>query len=128
MNPFRINLKNLILKIKQNYFLLALSLASLYISLSIYFGLILGYLSGRIFAGKKEKEPGIIKSLIFHLKDWRIHIHHWFWALGVLIFGFIGDFYFPHIVYGFLGGVTLHGIYSYNDWYIVIGKRVSKPR
>jgi len=117
-------IKKAVQKIKANYVLVLLSLIFLYSSLSIYMGMILGYLSGRIFAGKKEKEQGIIKSLIIHLKDWQIHIHHWFWAVGLLALAFVFNWYFPKLAYGFLGGVALHGFYSYGDWYKIITKIV----
>jgi len=87
-------------------------------------GLILGYYLTKFFAGEKPGKEGKIKSLIISVKQWKIHLHHWFVGL---IFLFISLFYdilpLPQFFLGVLGGVCLQGL-TYSDWYRIITKQV----
>jgi len=94
------------------------------ISLEIFFGLIIGYLAGKFFSGKKAGQSGIIKSITFKIGSYKLHFHHWLVCTGIL--AVISIYYPPPIFtqfsYGFLGGLIFQGIFSYPDWYKMITK------
>lgn len=88
-----------------------------FLSLEMYLGSLLGYFSFKFFTGK-------IPSLVFNIKKWRIHIHHWLYGLIILISALRFDFLpFPQFSFGFLTGMIFQGIYCYQDWYRVLMKR-----
>jgi len=94
-------------------------------SLEVYLGALLGYFSFKFFSGKDAGYPGKIKSLAFNLGNYRIHLHHWFYGLGILVFVLLLglSFPFPQFSFGFLGGLVFQGISSYPDWHRILFKR-----
>ncbi len=84
----------------------------------------MGYFAAKYLSGKKEGFQGKIKSLIFYLGKWKIHLHHWFLLSLFAIFLFVSGIYysFPHLFLGFLGGLAFQGIYCYGDWHKIIKK------
>lgn len=93
------------------------------ISLQAFLGALCGYFFTKLLAAKEAGKPGKIKSLIFEIKNWRIHLHHWLIALGLLN---VFLFWQPPILFqfslGFLGGVVFQGISCYPDWHRIIVK------
>jgi hypothetical protein len=85
-------------------------------SFQTYFGAILGYYLAKNFSKK-------VKSLVFEIKSWRLHLHHWLVCLFVLIFSLFYDFLpFFGFSFGFLTGMIFQGIYCYNDWHKILIK------
>ena len=88
------------------------------ISMEIYFGVIFGYFLGKFLAGQETGQSGRLKSLIFHIGSYRVHLHHWFLGavllLSVILFNLALPF--PRFSYGFLGGCVIQGIHCYSDW------------
>jgi Kef-type K+ transport system membrane component KefB len=85
-------------------------------SFQIYFGAILGYYLAKNFSKK-------VRSLVFEIENWRLHLHHWLVCSLVLISSFFFDFLsLPNFVLGFLGGMIFQGIYCYDDWHKILIK------
>lgn len=94
------------------------------VSLPVFVGGVLGYFVGKYFAGDKTGQSGLLKSIILDIGNYRLHIHHWLMSLGILIIAFFDVFFsLPHVFFGLLGGMTIQGIYHYNDWRKVIIKK-----
>ncbi|MFH1657203.1 MAG: hypothetical protein ABH919_01935 [bacterium] len=110
---------------KLDWSVILLGLSSAYISLQICLGVITGYFLARIFSGKSPGEQGKIKSVIFRLGDYRLHLHHWLWGLVTLLAFLIFDYSFfnyDKFSYGFLGGLIFQGVFCYCDWKKIIVK------
>jgi hypothetical protein len=108
------------MKILKRKFLFAVPLAI--ISFEIYFGALIGYIGALILAGKETGKEGHIRSLIFDMGKYRLHLHHWVLGLGIIPLAihynlaFVSD----QFVIGMLGGLAYQGISCYNDWYQVL--------
>lgn len=110
------------INLKKSKALLGLPLAL--VSLEIYFGTLFGYFITKFFSGKETGSPGKIKSLIFNIGDYQLHLHHWLLGLMILIFTIWHQFLpFSHFSFGFLGGIIFQGISCYSDWYKVLTKQ-----
>lgn len=95
------------------------------LSVEIYLGMLAGYLAGKFLAGKKVGQPpAILKSLVFGVGSYKLHIHHWMYGSGILISSLSLNFLppWPQFSLGILGGVILQGIITYSDWYQIIKK------
>lgn len=96
------------------------------ISIEISIGIFIGYFVTKFFSGKQAGEVGIIKSIIFNIGKYRLHLHHWFLSLIILIIAttfYLFQFLFlPQFFYAFLGGIIIQGTYNYKDWHKVILK------
>lgn len=88
--------------------------------LILLLGIILGYYIAYVVAEKKSGKPGLIKSRIFKIKDYKIHLHHWVSSSIILIVLVLLDFY-NDIIYGFLIGVIIQGL-TYRDFYKILYK------
>ena len=116
-------MRELIQKIKTNKkFLLSIPVA--FISLEIYFGIILGYFFGKFISGKKTGQKGFIKPIIINFGNYKLHLHHWLLSLGILISNFLISFSlpFPQFSLSFLGGLMIQGILCYSDWHKILIK------
>jgi len=89
----------------------------------IYFGVIFGYLMTDFLAGKEAGLQGKIKSLIFSVGKWKIHLHHWLYGLGILVSLFFLSLPLPQISFGILAGMIFQGIFCYDDWRKIIIKQ-----
>jgi len=89
---------------------------------------LLGFVVCRWGGGKRIGERGRIKSIIIPIGRHKVHLHHWVIALLLIGLSFVQSvpFLSPAIVYGFLGGVAFHGIYSYADWHRILIPRHRK--
>ena len=97
--------------------------------LGFFTGSSIGYFTGKLFAGEKTGEVGLL-SLAFNLGQWHIHLHHWLISLMLLCFliFFLRKKYrlsplFFTFSAGFLVGWAFQGIYCYDDWYQIITKQ-----
>ncbi len=109
-------------KIIKPKFFIPLSVAL--VSFEVYLGMVLGYFLGKFFSGPETGQPGKVKSLIFHIKGRRIHLHHWLICFGILIFAALSSrLSLSFFSFGFLGGLMFHGIYCYSDWYKILTKK-----
>lgn len=96
----------------------------MFISLEFYLGLIFGYLLTKVLAGKKPGEQGFIKSLIFNIGSWRVHLHHWLIGAAILVSGVIFSFLsYTSFSFGFIGGMVYQGVRDYPDWPKIIAKK-----
>ena len=96
------------------------------ISIELYLGVLFGYFIGKYLSGRKMGErPRFWKSIVFRIGDYKIHLHHWLYSLGILV-SFASFSFFPvsgQLSLGFLTGVIFHGVVSYPDWYKVVIRR-----
>jgi len=106
---------------------IGLTIALALISLQLGLGIIVGYFTARFLSGKQTRQQGIIKSLIFRIGDYKLHLHHWLLSLGVLAFVFFFNLFHFHFFYGFIGGWVIQGIFSYSDWKKILIK-ISKSQ
>jgi len=108
-------------KLIKSKFFLGIPLAVF--SWEIYFGVILGYFLAKFFSGRETGFPGKIKSIVFNIGKWRIHLHHWLCGLGILISLFFINLPLPQFSFGLLGGFIFQGIFCYSDWSKIIIKQ-----
>ena len=105
-------------KRKRNFVVLSTSSTALIVFghlffLASWFG---GFLIAKILGSKETGSPSKIPSVILPLGICRVHLHHW--LISSVVMAFILPWFFSSVVlYGFLGGVTLQGIYCYDDWH-----------
>jgi len=102
---------------------IGLTIALALISLELGLGIIFGYFTARLLAGKKAGQQGIIKSLALQIGNYKLHLHHWLLSLGVLVFAFFFNLFHFHFFYGFIGGWVIQGVFSYKDWKKILIKR-----
>jgi hypothetical protein len=103
--------------------------AAVLLSFSYYLwcvGGILGYVGGKLAGGKTAGVKGRVKSIIFPLNKYQLHLHHWFIAVIILIVTVITDRYVitPQLFYGGMLGLAFQGVYCYDDWFHIIKKRI----
>ncbi len=95
-------------------------------ALPFYCGAVLGYLSAKYFAGRSTAQPGKVRSLVFNIGSYRVHLHHWTLS-GLLIASLhLKGLQFLELllgVSGFCAALIFHGIYSYTDWYKIISRK-----
>ena len=89
-----------------------------------FYGIFLGYIICFLLAGKSVGEKGIVPSVIFEIKDYRFHLHHWFLLSLLFLFQFFFKVSFSATMNGFIIGGILQGIYNYHDWYQIVTKIV----
>ena len=96
-----------------------------FVSPETFFGAIFGYFLGKIFGGQETGKGGIIKSIAFEIGNYRLHLHHWFIALGVLASTVFFNFSlpFPYFIWGVGGGLIFQGVSCYSDWSRIIIKK-----
>jgi len=90
--------------------------------LKFLYGMFLGYLICFFLAGKSVGEKGIVPSIIFTIKNYRFHLHHWFLLALLFFLQFFRKASFSETMNGFIIGGILQGIYNYSDWYQIVTK------
>jgi hypothetical protein len=87
--------------------------------------LLIGFLTSKYLSGKTTGERGKIGSVRIPFKRWRIHLHHWLYSLALIAIFAATDFQLltPGLTYGFLCGVTIQGVYCYEDWHRILVDR-----
>jgi hypothetical protein len=82
--------------------------------------LLIGLFAASFFAGKEEGEKGRVGSLRIHVKDYVLHVHHWFYAAAIMVALPSNE---PHkdAMYGFLAGILVQGL-MYRDFYKLVYK------
>lgn len=83
-----------------------------------------GYFIAWFFAGSKKGEQREFKSLKFPIRNYKIHLHHWFISSIFLITLLILNFY-NDIIYGLLIGLIIQGL-TYKDFYKIIKRKGKK--
>lgn len=103
-------------------FLLSIPLAL--ISLEIYLGIVLGYFFGKFFAGKYDGRQRI-RSIIFNLGNYRLHLHHWLISLVILISALFYNLFpfFSQLFFGILGGLIIQDLHLDSDWHKILIKK-----
>lgn len=91
--------------------------------------LLIGFLTSKYLSGKSTGERGIIGSIRIPFRRWRIHLHHWVYSLALIAIFAATGFHLitPVLTYGFLFGVTIQGVYCYEDWHRIVVDRHSVP-
>ncbi len=85
--------------------------------------MVLGYFAGKFGGGEKPNQPGTVKSVIFNIGNYKLHLHHWLIGLGILtLAGWYNVLPLPYFSFGFLGGFIFQGIFSYDDWHRILIK------
>ncbi len=89
-----------------------------------------GFLIARHLGSKEVGKPSKLPSVILPIGKLKIHFHHWFiCSIAIVITLLKGCWFLPsELLYGFLGGIALQGIYYYKDWYQIIKRRQGKIR
>jgi len=87
--------------------------------------LLIGFLTSKYLSGKSTGERGKIGSIRIPFKRWRIHLHHWLYSLALIAVFAATGFHLltPGLTYGFLLGVTIQGVYCYEDWHRILVDR-----
>jgi len=89
----------------------------------------IGYFIGKVFSGAETGVEGLFNSLVFRFGDMQLHLHHWFYSFCILALLFIFMFFEKRkklmslsfiLIFGFLSGLIIQGIISYDDWYQII--------
>jgi hypothetical protein len=88
--------------------------------LSLLFGILLGFIFWKLFAGKYEGDK-IEKSFRFLVGNYYIHIHHWLWCAILLLVLFFISFY-NSFIYGLLLGSIVQGLIYRDRFYIIYNK------
>ena len=87
--------------------------------------LLIGFLTSKYLSGNSTGERGKIGSIRIPFKRWRIHLHHWVYSLALIAILAATGFHLitPVMTYGFLFGVTIQGVYCYEDWHRIVVDR-----
>ncbi len=109
-------------KIGLNVSKVSLTGISIWLSLQLGLGIILGYFTAKFLSGKQTGQQGKIKSLAFQMGNYKFHLHHWLFGLGALISILIFDLFYSQFFYGVLGGLVIQGIFNYKDWKKILTK------
>ncbi len=96
----------------------------------IFYSLIMGYLTAKIFSGRCEHEDGLFRSAIFNYKGYSMHLHHWIASiLIILIYSSVKIVHLnqqlmdhDRVIIGFFSGICFQGIHDYKDWKEIIKK------
>jgi len=91
------------------------------------------FLMCKYLSANSVGEPSKFKSIIVPVGKWKMHLHHWLYALGVGGVSSTTGYYClnPAITYGLLGGLVFQGIYCYSDWHRIVslkGRRLVQYR
>jgi hypothetical protein len=81
-------------------------------------GIIVGYGIAKFFSGRHEGVQGRLPSLIFRVKGYNIHIHHWMWSCAILLV-FILLHFRSALGYGFFTGIILQGLHYWDRFHII---------
>ena len=102
----------------------AVLVTSFYSSILFTGGLILGYLSMRLFYNKYVKDDPS-KFMYVSIKGWKIHLHHWIPSALIIVYLLLGGWNFSahEIFLGILCGIAVHDIYDFNDWHQVLARK-----
>ena len=86
---------------------------------------LLGFIATRYTSGKSAGVPGRVRSIIFTLGRWKLHLHHWVCSSCLISVSYFTDFHLmtSTFTYGLLGGMVFQGIYCYDDWHRVLFRR-----
>jgi len=105
-------------KRKRNFVVLSMSSTALIVFGHLFFlaSWSVGFLIAKILGSKETGSPSKIPSVILPLGICRVHLHHWLISTAVMAF-VLPWFFHSVVLYGFLGGVALQGIYCYDDWH-----------
>lgn len=103
----------------------SLGIAPMLLSVELGLSVMAGYFAARFFAGAKTGDRGRLPSLVFDIKEYRVHLHHWFVFLIILVATAVANFFLaePAVFYGFLGGVVAQGVLHYEDWPRIVTKQ-----
>ncbi|MBS3903577.1 MAG: hypothetical protein KGZ30_04380 [Anaplasmataceae bacterium] len=80
----------------------------------------LGYIAANFLAGPETGVPGRIRSIRFSIKNYVVHLHHWFIASTTGVFLFLGEVE-RLVIYAFLLGIIIQGL-TYRDFHRLIYK------
>jgi len=84
-----------------------------------------GFLIAKYLGSKEVGKPSKLPSVILPAGKFKVHLHHWFiCSIAIAITLLKGCWFFPpDLLYGFLGGIALQGVYYYNDWHKILKYR-----
>ena len=101
-----------------------IGISAMLISFELGASMIGGYFMARFLAGSKTNMRGRIPSIRFYFKTYKVHLHHWFIGLSILVLTLTLHFFVvtPHIFYGFLSGVIVQGVVYYDDWPKIVSR------
>ena len=102
----------------------SIGIAAMLISFELGISMMSGYFMARFLAGSKTNARGRIPSLRFCFKTYKVHLHHWFIGLSVLVLTLMLHFFVgtPHVFYGFLSGIIVQGVVYYADWPRIVSR------
>lgn len=108
--------------------LFTMLLAGIVLGYLFYFSWAFGFTLSKLCSGKRDGEPGRVKSIIIPWRRYRLHLHHWLLSAVVGVTSALSGFFLfrPELFYGFLSGLVFQGIYCYTDWYRILKKAHSQ--
>lgn len=86
----------------------------------LFIGTVAGYGIAKFFAGKNENVQGRWPSIIFRVKEYKVHLHHWMWGSACIVLLLLMHFR-NSIVYGLLIGIVAQGL-NYSNRFRIIYK------
>jgi len=108
--------------VKKKTTLLILLSASIILGYLSFISWAVGFLIAKYLGGKTVGKSGKVRSVFVPLGKYKFHVHHWLISSGIIAIALFKGTYSlpPDLLYGFLGGLAFHGIYSYRDWYKIL--------
>ena len=93
------------------------------ISFQLCLWMIAGYFLSKFLAGKKTGESGIIPSMVFTIKNHRLHLHHWVYSsIAMVVLYLVGVS--SVFLYGIAAGAVYQGVFNYTDWHRILVRRI----
>lgn len=115
---------------KRKFFsMLSVLFASVFFGYLFIASLLPSYFICKRLSADEVGQASKVKSVIFTIGQWKVHIHHWLCSLGIAGLIATTGYYFvnPAVTYGLLGGLTLQGVYCYSDWNRIVFRHKYHP-
>lgn len=94
-----------------------------FISPDALLGGVSGYYISKFLSGKHDGHQRI-KSIIFNIGDYRLHLHHWLIGFLILIYAFLSaSFSLTYFSFSFLSGLIIQDLYLDSNWKKVVIKQ-----
>lgn len=108
--------------------LLTLSASIIVGGLFFFVSWVSGFLIARYLGSKETGKRSKLPSVIIPLGMFKAHLHHWLISSSAMSVALLKGSWFlpPDLLYGFLGGIALQGIYYYDDWHRILRPRQDK--
>ena len=105
--------------------LLTLSVSVIFGGFFFFTSWLSGFLIARYLGSKEVGKRSKLPSIILPAGKFKVHLHHWLICSIAMVITLLKGCWFlpPDLLYGFLGGVALQGVYYYDDWHKILRLR-----